>query len=195
MQVSIQGFAEGTSGGAAKGILTQQGQTSVGISHYLSNICFSKNLLEHSSQLLQSHTSWPAVPNQLRSISAENNPFQCRGEVSARPSGLQPLSPPSASCHVQRGAKDRLPRFPPSLLQQPAQEDSFTGTSHSSEATETLPSKAVEFFYRAPAVNHHSSLDAQLGTLKGSTRANMSREKRKKSWGKLKDNQLQQSSK
>lgn len=57
------------------------------------------------------------------------------------------------------------------------------GTSHSSEAMETLPSKAVEFFYRAPAVNHHSSLDAQLGTLKGSTRArstNMSREKEKK---------------
>lgn len=91
------------------------GPDSVSISHYLSNICLSKNLLEHSSQLLQSHISWPAVPNQLRSVSAENNPFQCRGEVSIRPSGFQPepslckLPSPKRS----RGQATPLPTLPP----------------------------------------------------------------------------------
>lgn len=46
---------------------------------------------------------------------------------------------------------------------------------------ETLPSKAVEFFDWASAVNHPGGLDSQLGALKGSTRAgrtNMSRRRK-----------------
>lgn len=70
---------------------------------------------------------------------------------------LSPLPPPTAS------SRKRTPLW---------------GKSHSSEAMETLPSKAVEFVYWAPALNHPICLDSQLGALKGSTqvrRTNMSR--------------------
>lgn len=91
------------------------------------------------------------------------------------------------------GAKEKLRTgrpapSPPSSRASPRDRGlSFMGeAAPGREAMGTSPSKAVGFFPWAPAVNHCSSLDSQLGALKGSARArrtNMSRQREGKKAG------------
>lgn len=81
------------------------------------NIRFGKNLLS-TLPSFQSHTSWPAVPNQLRPASAE------RTTLSSVGGGQRPPFRASAQallCKLpspKRGQGQATP-VPPSLLQQP----------------------------------------------------------------------------
>ena len=134
----------------------------------------------------------------VKTAISRENPFQHGGRgqcPSFKASATKPSHGKPPSPKRSQGQASPLSPLPPPVANSRKRTPSW-GKSLGSEAMETLPSKAVEFFYRAPAVNHHSSLDSLLGALKGSTRArstNMSRRKRKKSWYKLKDKHLQQS--
>lgn len=117
--IRIQGVTEGTGGGVvAKGILTQQSQAFVGISHYLPNICFYKILQEHSFPSFSSLTH----PGQLFQISkisiTREQAFSEWGRDQCPPFRVSA----SASSQIQREAKDTPACSPPSPLQQPAQD-------------------------------------------------------------------------
>lgn len=119
----IQGFPEGTRvAGEAKGILTQQSQTFVGISHYLPNISFDKMLQEHSCPSFSSLTH-PGRLVQISKISITGEQaFSGSGRDQYPPrrvsaTGRSPL-PAVRSKGKPRTHQPALPRPPP----QPAEE-------------------------------------------------------------------------
>lgn len=111
----IQGFPEGTrAAGGAQGILTQQSQTFVGISHYLPNISFYKMLQEHSCPSFSSLTH-PGRLVQISKISTTGEQaFSGWGEGSVpSPQGFSHWTLPSASSQIQREAEDTPACSPP----------------------------------------------------------------------------------